>query len=211
MLTANYAWFATIRRNEKTMNNLQPFKRKKVFIQPAFQGKFIFWIILVIALAGSVSALLLYFMLTGDFKTQSQSAHVVLAESWQRLGLSIFIGNLMAIIIGAVIAAIIVLYRSHKIAGPLHRFCRVFQEIGEGRYSDMVHLRENDELLEVADSIQAMMEKLKARSEQRLLHAQTALDAVLEMEKKYGGDDSLKLPLQKAREALSQLLAQQWY
>ncbi len=165
---ANSVWFVMIIKKNTVMSNIQSFKRKKIFIQPAFQGKFIFWVIVVVILASGVSAALLYFLLTSFFESQSKSAHIILTESWQHLGLAIVIGNLVSLVIGSVVAAIIVLYRSHKVAGPLYRFCRIFEQIGEGRLDDMTQLRKHDELTEVAESIQLMIDKLKQQREHRL-------------------------------------------
>jgi len=187
------------------MSNTQSFKRKKLFIQPAFQGKFIFWIIIGVILASVVSALLLYFLLTAFFESQSQSAHIVLSESWQHLGLAIVIGNLVALLIGSVIAAIIVLYLSHKIAGPLYRFCRIFEQIGEGRLDDMMQLRKHDELAEVAESIQLMIDKLKQRREQRLQAIKTIQNALEQLENSGTSANNI----QQIKQTLNLLLLQE--
>jgi len=187
------------------MSNTQTFKRKKLFIQPAFQGKFIFWIIVVVILASVVSALLLYFLLTTFFESQSQSAHIVLKESWQHLGLAIVIGNLVALLFGSVIAAIIVLYHSHRIAGPLYRFCRIFEQIGEGRLDDMMQLRKHDELAEVAESIQLMIDKLKQQREQRVQAIKTTLNELDQLKKNGTAIDDI----QPIKQMLNALLLQQ--
>ncbi len=175
------------------MNNPHTSQRKRLFVQPAFQGKFIFWIIIVVLIASAVSALLLYFLLTTFFESKSQSAHIILSESWKHLGVAIIIGNLVALLIGSVIAAFIVLYRSHKIAGPLYRFCRTFEQIGEGRLDDLMQLRKHDELSEVAESIQQMIDKLKQRRQQDQKHIQTALDALKHLENKSSDDEIIKI------------------
>ncbi len=160
------------------MNNTQTFKRKKLFVQPAFQGRFILWGMVAVLLASVLSASLLYFLLTAFYEAQNQSAHIILTQSWQRLGLAILLANCIALFVGLLLVSFIVLYRSHKIAGPLYRFCRVFEKIGEGDLDEMIQLRKNDELASVADSIQFMIEQLQKQRLERQQLVQAALEQI---------------------------------
>jgi len=188
------------------MNNAPVFKRKKVFIQPAFQSRFIFWIVVVVILASILSAILLYFLLTSFYASQAQSAHIILAESWQRLGLTIAMGNLIALLLGSVVAAFIVLHRSHKIAGPLYRFCQIFEQIGKGQLKDMMHLRKNDELSEVADSIQNMIDGLKQQRQHRQQTLQTMLNTLEQLEEKELSGENMLSAVQRLKQNINQLL-----
>jgi len=158
------------------MKKTQQFKRKKLFIQPAFQGRFILWGIVAIILASVLSAVLLYFLLTAFYESQNQSAHILLTESWHRLGMAIIVANCVALLVGVALVSWIVLHRSHKIAGPLYRFCQLFNKIGQGDLSQEVHLREDDELNAVAEALQTMIEQLRTQRERRLALIQSALD-----------------------------------
>ncbi len=149
------------------MNHQKTFKRKRIFIQPSFQRQFILWVVLVMVLVSILSATLLYFLLTSFYESQAQSAHIVLVESWQHLGIAIVMGNLFSLLLGSGVVAYIVLHRSHKIAGPLYRFCRTFEQIGAGELKDIIQLRKNDELSEVSASIQQMIDGLKQQHQKR--------------------------------------------
>ncbi len=142
-------------------------KRRHVFINQAFQGRFIVGAFLLILLSGLCSAGLIYWLIGGDLQAQSQTAHANIMTAWQRLGLSIFIGNLVAIVIAGAAATIAVIYASHKIAGPLYRFEKLCEQIGAGQLDTMTSLREHDQLQQLGAAFTAMVEKLRARKGQQ--------------------------------------------
>ncbi|MDX8130077.1 hypothetical protein QLH52_22495 [Methylomonas sp. OY6] len=148
------------------MNNTVT-KRRQIFIKRDFQGRFILGAFALILLAGLCSALLIYWMTGGDLQAQSQSAHANIVNAAERLGVSILIGNLVAILVAGGIAVSTVLYASHKIAGPLYRFETLCQEVGDGKLDTVTHLRENDQLQDLALSFSNMVAKLRNRREHR--------------------------------------------
>lgn len=148
------------------MNNTVT-KRRQIFIKKDFQGRFILGAFALILLAGLCSALLIYWMTGGDLQAQSQSAHANIVNAAERLGVSILIGNLVAILIAGGIAVSSVLYASHKIAGPLYRFETLCQEVGDGKLDTVTHLREHDQLQDLALSFSNMVAKLRSRRDHR--------------------------------------------
>ncbi|AMK75305.1 MULTISPECIES: hypothetical protein [Methylomonas] len=148
------------------MNNTVT-KRRQIFIKKDFQGRFILGAFALILLAGLCSAALIYWMTGGDLQAQSQSAHANIVNAAERLGISILIGNLVAILVAGGIAVSTVLYASHKIAGPLYRFETLCQEVGDGKLDTVTHLRENDQLQDLALSFSNMVAKLRSRRDHR--------------------------------------------
>ncbi len=148
------------------MNNTVT-KRRQIFIKKDFQGRFILGAFALILLAGLCSALLIYWMTGGDLQAQSQSAHANIVNAAERLGVSILIGNLVAILVAGGIAVSTVLYASHKIAGPLYRFETLCQEVGDGKLDTVTHLREHDQLQDLALSFSNMVAKLRSRRDHR--------------------------------------------
>jgi methyl-accepting chemotaxis protein len=154
--------------------------RRNLFIQKRFQSRFILGAFVVILLAGLSSALLVYWLGTDDLRAQSLSAHANLAEASDRLGLSIAIGNVVSILVAGAVAVISVLYASHKIAGPLYRFEKLCEEIGDGNLNCAINLRAKDQLHALADAFAAMVEKLRNQRKLRndtiaTLHDQLAM------------------------------------
>lgn len=143
-------------------------QRRHFFIKKAFQTRFILGVLGLIILSSLGSALLIYWMTGGDLQAQSQSAHANLVTAWERLGLSILLGNAVAILIVGAVTVISVLHSSHKIAGPLYRFETLCRDIGEGKLDTVTQLRENDQLQELAQSFSVMVTGLTDRRDQRI-------------------------------------------
>lgn len=153
--------------------------RRSVFIKKAFQGRFIASVLLMIILFGLCSAGLIYWLISGDLHSQTQSAHINIANVWERLGLSILIGNVVAAMVAGLTAIIVVLYISHKIAGPLYRFETLCGQVGDGNLDGVTHLRQNDQLQDLAQAFADMVDKLRDRRDRQrdlLTELQVQLD-----------------------------------
>lgn len=148
------------------INTVHPKKRKTILINKVFQGKFIASVLATIVLFGLCSAAIIYWLISSDLHVQSQAAHINIANTWERLGVSILVGNVVAAIIAGLMAVIVVLYISHKIAGPLYRFETLCKEVGEGNLDTITYLRANDQLQELAQSFSLMVDKLRNKRKQ---------------------------------------------
>jgi methyl-accepting chemotaxis protein len=142
--------------------------RRTVFIKKAFQGRFILNMFLLILLSGLCSAALIYWMTGGDLQAQSQTAHENIKTALDNLGFSIIIANLAALLIAGIITIAMVLYASHKIAGPLYRFEKICEQIGDGNLDTVTSLRESDQLQDMGKAFADMTDKLRKRKAQRL-------------------------------------------
>lgn len=56
--------------------------------------------------------------------------------------------------------AILTIFVSHKIAGPIYRFEKFAQSVQEGDLSARIHLRKGDEMIETAEKFNEMMDEL---------------------------------------------------
>ena len=168
-----------------------PAKRRNIFIKKAFQGRFIIHVLLLILLSGLCSALLVYWLTGNDLQSQIQTAHINIKETWNRLGLSLLIGHIIAITVAGTLTVYTVLYALHKIAGPLYHFELLCKQISEGKLDMPIALREGDQLQDLAKAFAVMVENLNAR--QHLKHQQLAtltqqleqLDAALQLNNPY--------------------------
>ncbi len=131
------------------------FKRRRVFINNAIQTRFIIGVFLAILLSGLCSALLIFWLTGGDLQAQSQSAHASIINAWDRLGLSI--------IIAGTIAMFMVLYATHKIVGPMYRFKKICEQVGEGNLDTQISLREKDQFQELGLAFSDMVHKLRVK------------------------------------------------
>lgn len=148
------------------MSNV-PVKRRHVFINKAFQGRFIIGVFLLILLSGICSALLIYGLIGDDLLAQSRTAHANINDALARLGWSILIGNAVAITVSSTVAVVVAIYASHRIAGPLYRFEKLCEQVGNGQLGVFTSLREHDQLQQLGAAFTLMIEKLRGRQKQQ--------------------------------------------
>lgn len=166
------------------MTEKPPCKRRTVFIQPAFQGRFIAWMLAMIVVFGVCSAAILYFLLASDLENETRAAHLRIIDTWQKLGLSIILANAMSAIFIGISVTVVVLYISHKIAGPMYRLQILFKEVGRGNLDISVRLRDKDQLQELANSFDEMLADLRQRRNRQdaaLQEAQGIVDQLKQM------------------------------
>lgn len=161
-------------------------KRRRVYLGRAFQRRVIAWVVGFLLVAGAISGAVLYLLLSSSLESDLWAAHVQIHDTWQRAGWAVLVGNLCSVVTVGTAAAIIALYASHRIAGPMFRFERILEAIGRGDFEPSATLRSGDQLASLADAIAETLRRLRVRNgQQRALlveaaslvyHLQTAAD-----------------------------------
>ncbi len=85
--------------------------------------------------------------------------------------------NGISVLLIVVATIYVVLYLSHKIAGPLFKFEKVTQSIGDGDLTINPKLRKADELKSMSDSYEYLLKKWKDRV-RRVAEAQKSLEEI---------------------------------
>ncbi len=83
-----------------------------------------------------------------------------------------------AVIFALIVIALHSIRTSHKIAGPLYRFDRLFESMKEGNLSQKISLRKGDYLINEMDNINEMLESLQIRV-QEIKDAQSGLNEAI--------------------------------
>ena len=146
---------------------------KNVLIHRRFQFRYVFWITFTGLLLISVNSTVFYLYTKENYTllvdlspmTEEVKTHlytelreiITLLTGFSLLFLSLVVG--------------FAFFLSHKTAGPLYHFKRVFEDVRQGNYHARVHLRPKDDFREVADSFNQMMESLE-----KLLRRDKSLD-----------------------------------
>ena len=141
-----------------------PYKRswKNYLIDPAFQLKYAFWISGTgVLLVGSIAAL---------FYRYIRENYAILVElspmtdelkihMWAELDrIMIQLGLISALFLVCVTLLGIVI--SHKAAGAVYHFKKVFRQIAEGKTDARIRLRPGDDFQEAAQEFNSMMDRL---------------------------------------------------
>ena len=172
------------------MTENMPNKRRTVFIQRAFQGRFIAWMLAMIVAFGICSAAILYILLASDLENETRSAHLRIVDTWQKLGMSIILGNTVSAIFTGISVTVVVLFISHKIAGPLYRFQALLKEVSQGNLDVSAHLRDNDQLQELAHAFDAMLDDLRQRRDKNNKLLQQAQGLLEKLQTQLAGDST---------------------
>lgn len=137
--------------------------RRILFIEKAFQIKFIAKVIAVVALGTALTGGFLYLFGNYQISRMYSSAHYNLQESWEVFRSAVIVASFLSMSLVAVLAVFFTIYDSHKIGGPLYRFRANLDQIGSGDLTLRTKLRDGDELKPFVDSINAMTESLKIK------------------------------------------------
>ncbi len=152
------------------------YKRKNYFIDTRFQTRFILKFSALVVLGAGVTMLLLYLFSQNSTTVAFVKARVsVMTTADFLFPLLLQTVAVVTVLVGGA-AVGVMLFVSHKIAGPLFRFKQTFRELAAGNFSNQVKLRKDDQLAEVAADFNDMISTVRAR----LIAAHAALDGVQE-------------------------------
>ncbi len=137
------------------------FRRKRIFVERGMQLRFARFVLLYMTACCLVTAAIVFFAtftLLGE-KLVGIYPQSRLPEIYGRVYLAFFLcllGSMPILFYGALVF-------SHRIAGPLPKIYKALDDIGSGNFNVKITLRKGDELVELANSINRMAERLKAR------------------------------------------------
>lgn len=141
--------------------NAKPYKRRVYLIDREFQARFILKFCALVAAGGLLFMGILYFSVMQSTAVSIVNSRVVVRTTADLI-LPILIQTVIIVTVVVSLATILVtLFVSHKIAGPLYRFRRVMQELERGNFSSDFHIRQPDQLQELAKAFNSMIKKMR--------------------------------------------------
>jgi hypothetical protein len=136
-------------------------KRQILMINKRFQYGLIIRFILVNIFILAVYGGFLYLFLDNEIQSNLFSAHVFYKSMKEMMLPIILTLSALNIIVSSIIISVIVLYTSHRIAGPLYRFKTVIHEICQKNLQPFLTLRKKDELFPLSEILQEMVQMLR--------------------------------------------------
>ncbi len=125
-------------------------------IKKSFQLKLIFRILFIILLGTAVTSGVFYFYANREIGSSFKHFHVSARNFLDYLFPAIMASGGL----GVLVAIVVSVFFPHSIAGPLYRIERDLKEkIGEGDLTIRFHLRNGDDLKELADNLNEVLEK----------------------------------------------------
>ncbi|WP_428077547.1 HAMP domain-containing protein [Candidatus Avelusimicrobium alvi] len=135
----------------------QQFKRKTIFIKKNLQLRYMMLIILSVLCGLAIMT----FELTATLDELFDAYPVLVQPIYDEfipIAASFFYKIAIYLLFVVLISAIL----SHKMAGPVYRFEQTCKAIAKGDFSQRVHLRQGDQLVELQDEFNKMMDRVEA-------------------------------------------------
>ncbi len=138
---------------------------KNLFVNPRYQLRYMFW------LTGSGLALVLIntvvfysrvrenYEVLVEMSPMTDEAKSVLFSELSHIAFTLMLSSLAFLLLVSVIGLIF----SHRTAGPLYHFQRVFNEIKAGKTKARIRLRPGDDFQNVASSFNEMMDQIETK------------------------------------------------
>lgn len=184
-----------------------PERRKKTYIKPIFQRRFILQFLSLIVLGLAVFSISVYIYSQQTLTTAFINSKLRVMTTGDFLLPALLV---MAFIITAVVSVVTglrLLLFSHKIAGPLYRLEKTAEAVGEGNLNLEVRLRSGDELQEVAQSMDTMVRELRSRTQVIKKQNDRLLELIRQCEKIGGMPPELLRSLRETQAELSQAVS----
>ena len=135
------------------------FKRKQYLVAKKFQLKYVALILLLIFLTAALCSYVVYYtsmLLLGEklanVYPQGRLVHIVKTVNFRIL---------LSLILVSPLVAVIGIFLSHRIAGPIYRMEKFLAGIAQGNLASQLTLRRKDELATLADGINYLVGSLK--------------------------------------------------
>lgn len=136
-------------------------KRKNYFIKKEFQLKFILKFCLLLFLACLLICALVYFLSAKTVTTSFENMHFVVKSTADFILPLLLMSGLISVILTSLACIGVVLFISHRIAGPLYHLEKTMEEAGDGNLTVEARLRKTDEVEALATSLNNMIKKMR--------------------------------------------------
>ncbi len=139
----------------------QKYKRRNYFIKKQFQTRFILKFCALVVLGAVISGVILYLLSRGTVTTAFVNSRLSIVNTADYILPALIGSGLVSIALISIATVIVVMYLSHRIAGPLFRIEKSAEEIGSGNLAFKIWLRSTDEITRMADGLNEMTENLR--------------------------------------------------
>ncbi|MDX9786777.1 MAG: methyl-accepting chemotaxis protein [Desulfobacterales bacterium] len=136
------------------------YKRRHLFINKEFQGKYIFSAFICVAAGSVLFALIFSFFSSNTLSIVYDNYHLKLGTTPGLLLNKILGAQWLFIVLGGIAVAIMTLFLTHRVAGPFFRFEKTLDLMTTKDLSGRIFLRKNDEGKNLGEKINAFNKML---------------------------------------------------
>ena len=136
------------------------YKRTQYLVDRRYQLRFVTRLFMVVLAVASASTLLSAYLLWKNMYVPGEGIHTSFIVALIAVCTTLLVELLLAIPLIFYVG----IRQTHRVVGPIKRMERMLDAIGNGDFSQRIHLREGDVLQDVAEAINRMAERLQKRS-----------------------------------------------
>ncbi len=177
------------------MNRILRKLRRKYFLPDSSQPRLLLGIELIFFILLVISGFIFYLVANQDLTASYYQAHLKINNLRNILLPTLIALNLAGLIVGAVLA----LFFTHRIAGPLYRLSRIMRNIGTGNLDHVIKFRKGDEMKEMERATETMLLGLN----QRIQTIKKRSDHLEELAKTDAAPTALREEISRLQQALS--------
>jgi methyl-accepting chemotaxis protein len=126
-------------------------RRKNYFIKKEFQSKFILKFCALVVLTALISAFMIYHFSSQSVTTVFENSRLSIKPSTEFITPGLILSGLIAVVIVGIATTFVVLFVSHRIAGPLYKLESALERVAGGDLSFDIHFRQKDEAKKMAE------------------------------------------------------------
>jgi methyl-accepting chemotaxis protein len=141
----------------------ESYQRNHYFIKKKFQTEIILKFTLLLLAALLLSTALLFFFSKDSLTSIYAGSRLEIKSTAAAMLPAIVLTNLITLVIVCFFSALVMLFISHRIAGPLFRFEQDIQRIADGDLCVNIHLRRHDQLKEMAQALNLLVGSLHGK------------------------------------------------
>lgn len=135
------------------------YKRKQYLVSKRFQLKYVGLILLLMFMTAALCAYVVYY--TGMLFMSEKLANVYPQGRFVHIVSIVNFRIFLSVILISPMVALVGIFLSHRISGPVYRLERVLEEIASGDLTPHITLRKKDELANLANGINSVTEGLR--------------------------------------------------
>lgn len=138
-------------------------RRRRYFIKKKFQTNFLVRFIILLLLESLLIAGLFMYVSSDTLTTGYFNSTLKIDRTVNFFFISFLLITLIAVVGVGIAGLIIFILLSHRIAGPLYRFEKTLERIGNGDLTTRIDLRGTDQLTELKEALNTLADSLDRR------------------------------------------------
>ncbi|MFA4828391.1 MAG: methyl-accepting chemotaxis protein [Thermodesulfovibrionales bacterium] len=146
------------------MANKPPFRRRNYFINKKFQTNFSIKFLVVIVVEAIMALGLFLYLSKGTLTTGYIGSELKISQTYDFFLPMLLLSNIIIVGVTGIIGIAVLIFMSHRIAGPMFRFEKVLDEISKGDLTYKFKLREGDQFKELEKRINELTGTLDSKA-----------------------------------------------